>query len=113
MLLKLKPNSLGDLKLKISIQRDVVVAEFNVESQVVKEALESNLEDLRNALSDKGFNVHELNVSVNQDQKDQSQQQFGQRHQMRRIAGIETGIEESYMPSLEGVGSESTIDTLG
>lgn len=71
MILKLKPDNLGKLSMKIVVERGLVVAKFDVESQMVKEAIESNLEDLRNALSDKGFEVKEFDVSVNKDSKDQ------------------------------------------
>ncbi|SHJ91714.1 flagellar hook-length control protein FliK [Paramaledivibacter caminithermalis] len=67
MLLKLKPDNLGKMSMKIAVERGILVARFEVESQIVKEAIESNLEDLRNALSDKGFEIKEFNVSVNKD----------------------------------------------
>lgn len=71
MFLKLKPDNLGNLSMKISIERGMMVARFDVESQMVKEAIESNLEDLRNALSDKGFEIKEFSVSVNKDSDNQ------------------------------------------
>lgn len=70
MYLKLKPDNLGNLSMKIVIERGMLVAKFDVESQTVKQAIESNLEDLRNTLSDKGFAVQEFNVSVNQNSKE-------------------------------------------
>lgn len=71
MVIKLKPDNLGKLSMKIVLERGLVIARFDVESQIVKQAIESNLEDLRNALSDKGFEVKEFDVSVNKDSRDQ------------------------------------------
>lgn len=114
MLIKLKPHSLGNVELKVSIEKGVLLAEFNVESEVVKEALESNLTDLRNALSDKGFNIHELNVSIGQQQQDQGQssqqRQFARRQKNIGLKAVESVFNNT---SLEALGSQSTIDYLG
>lgn len=114
MLIKLKPNSLGNVELKVSIEKGVLLAEFNVESQIVKEALESNLADLRNALSDKGFNVHDLNVSVGQDQQKQGQSSqhrtFAKRQKHIELNAVESVFEKA---SLESISNRSTIDYLG
>lgn len=67
MVIKLKPDNLGNLSMKIVIERGILIAKFDVESQIVKQAIEANLEDLRSALNDKGFEIKEFNVSVNQD----------------------------------------------
>jgi len=64
MILKLYPKNLGEVAVKLAIDKGVILAEFNVESQAVKEVLESNLADLRTALSDKGFSLEGLDVSV-------------------------------------------------
>jgi len=114
MLIKLKPNSMGNVELKVSIEKGVLLAEFSVESQIVKEALESNLADLRNALSDKGFSIHDLNVSVNQEQANQEQQHPRQRfvRQQNRIE-LQTAEHLFERASLESYNTQSTIDFLG
>jgi flagellar hook-length control protein FliK len=70
MTLRLKPAQLGEVHLKLSIEKGVVLAEMRVASEVVKQAIESQLADLKQSLSDKGFGVGGLNVSVNKDQTD-------------------------------------------
>ncbi len=70
MTLRLKPAQLGEVHLKLSIEKGVVLAEMRVASEVVKQAIESQLADLKQSLSDKGFGVAGLNVSVNKDQTD-------------------------------------------
>lgn len=114
MIMKLKPESLGNVALKVSIEKGIVLAEFQVESQAVKQAMESNLQDLRSALQDKGFNVFDLNVSV---RKDNQQQQHGNtgKGNKNRIARLEGAMEriEQKLMSLESTQRESTIDYLG
>ncbi len=114
MIMKLKPESLGNVSLKVSIEKGIVMAEFQVESQAVKQALESNLQDLRSALQDKGFNVFDLNVSVRKDNQNQQQGNNGKERQTRaqRVEGNLERIEQRLM-SLESVHHESTIDYLG
>lgn len=114
MIMKLKPESLGNVSLKVSIEKGVVMAELQVESQAVKQALESNLQDLRSALQDKGFNVFDLNVSVRKDNQNQQQNNSGKSSQTR-VARLEGNVErlEQRLMSLESAHNQSTIDYLG
>ncbi len=113
MLMKLKPESLGNVALKVSIDKGIVMAELQVESQAVKQALESNLQDLRSALQDKGFNVFDLDVSVRKDNQQQNQDS-GRNHQ-GKTAKLEASVEriEQRLMSLESSYNQSTIDYLG
>ncbi len=114
MIMKLKPESLGNVALKVSIDRGIVLAEFQVDSQAVKQALEANLQDLRSALQDKGFSTFDLNVSVRKDNQQQQGSNSGKglRNRTARIEGSLERIEERLM-SLESVQRESTFDYLG
>lgn len=79
--MKLNPEVLGNVEIKLEIVKNVLQAEINVENMIVKGAIESNLSDLKNALSDKGYEVEQLSVSVgdkqsnNQGRQQSSQQQ--------------------------------------
>jgi len=68
----LDPKSLGKVELKLTIEKGNVLAEFEVQNTTVKQAIESNLQDLRNALSEKGYALEGLDVSVNQENQDES-----------------------------------------
>lgn len=70
----LDPKSLGKVELKLTIEKGNVLAEFEVQSTMVKQAIESNLADLRNALGDKGYSLEGLDVSVNQENQEDSDQ---------------------------------------
>lgn len=73
MVIRLKPEDLGNLTVKMSIKDGVILAEMNVENNVVKEIIESNITDLRNALKDKGYS--EINIDVNINKEDSGNNQ--------------------------------------
>lgn len=114
MIMKLKPESLGNVGLKVSIEKGIVLAEFQVDSQTVKQALEANLQDLRTALQDKGFNVFDLDVSVRKDNQ-QSQNQSSTKGNRGKVARLEGSLEliEQKLQSLESIQRQSTFDYLG
>jgi flagellar hook-length control protein FliK len=64
MVIKLKPNDLGNVTVKISIENGVMNAKFLADSIKVKETLESSLNNLKESLKEQGLNVQDLNVSV-------------------------------------------------
>jgi hypothetical protein len=66
MELSLKPEHLGKLKMKITVEHQVVTAQFTVESEQVKQIIETNLVQLRKMLQDAGAQVQNLNVTIGQ-----------------------------------------------
>lgn len=74
MLMKLKPEQLGSVELKISIHKGIVQAEINVENEMVKATVESNLDNLKQSLSQKGYQLNQINVSIDSGKKEQEQQ---------------------------------------
>ena len=109
MILKLKPENLGKVSLKLTIHKGVVEAEFNVENQSVKAILESNLMDLKNSLSNKGYQLEGLDVSVDQGDKEHSDNRHhGSRQKNKMFFEILDEKEESV--TLEDV--SITINTL-
>ncbi len=114
MTLKLNPEVLGNVEIKMEIVKGVLQAEINVENMIVKGAIESNLSDLRNALSDKGYHVEALNVSVGQENNPQREQQQQQRSQEREkffTADEMEAINGTY--DFETVVNDTRIDYLG
>jgi flagellar hook-length control protein FliK len=75
MEVNLKPDHLGKLHLKVSVENQIVTAKFMAESQQVKEVIETNLNQLRRNLQDTGIQVDQLMVSVGQQNNDSSFQQ--------------------------------------
>ncbi len=76
MLVKLQPEQLGNVELKLNLHKGLIMAEIKVENEVVKAAVESNLDDLRQNLSNKGYSINQINVTVDSGKKEQ-QEQFG------------------------------------
>ncbi|OGO78888.1 MAG: hypothetical protein A2Y23_03050 [Clostridiales bacterium GWB2_37_7] len=66
MIMKLEPESLGKLNLKLVVENGLITAKFIAESQQVKEVLESSFNQLKDALQEKGVSVQSLSVSVGQ-----------------------------------------------
>lgn len=64
MEIKLEPESLGKLTLRIAVERGLVTAKFTAENDKVKEIIESNMNELKNNLLAQGLNVQSLSVSV-------------------------------------------------
>lgn len=67
MIMKLEPESLGKLNLKLVVENGLITAKFVAESQQVKEVLESNFNKLKDALQEKGITVQGFSVSVGQE----------------------------------------------
>ncbi|WP_432400565.1 flagellar hook-length control protein FliK [Wukongibacter sp. M2B1] len=116
MLIKMKPDNLGKLSMKIVVDRGMLVARFEVESQIVKETIESNLEDLRNALKDKGFEIQQFDVSVNKDsQNSENHFSYFNKGKSRKMSiKNEAFSNDTYTASQQTIdGLTSTINYLG
>ncbi len=108
MIMDLKPDSLGKLSLKIVTERGMVVAKFIAESQQVKEAIEANMQTLKDSLEKQGLSVQGFSVSVRQDahkgfyREDRYNAKSDETG--ARIGGID-GITEDEAALLEGMSS--------
>jgi flagellar hook-length control protein FliK len=65
--LQLRPESLGEVKLRIRVEGDVVFARINVESQQIKQIVETNLQSLKDSLNQQHLSCGSLEVSVGND----------------------------------------------
>lgn len=63
--MQLEPENLGKLTLKIVLERGILSAKFMAENEEVKTAIEDNMEELKNSLSEQGITIQSLSVSVN------------------------------------------------
>ncbi len=70
----LRPQHLGDVTLKILTDNGIITAQFEAESQRVKEIIESNFNMLKESLEEQGLEVSHLEVNVSsQDNGNQSE----------------------------------------
>jgi flagellar hook-length control protein FliK len=89
MRLTLKPENLGDIVLRVLTQNGIVTAQFEAESQRVRETLEANFNLLRDALEEQGIRFGELSVSVRQDENERMNQfEQGRQSSRRRMESI-------------------------
>lgn len=65
--IKLKPDFLGEISLKISAEKGIITAKAYVENFNIKELIESNLDNLRDNMKEMGINFEALDVSVGKD----------------------------------------------
>jgi flagellar hook-length control protein FliK len=82
--LTLRPENLGDVTLRVQAQNGIVVAQLIAENQRVKEALEANFNQLRDALEEQGIRFAELSVSVGGDDAEDRMNAFAQGQQRSR-----------------------------
>jgi hypothetical protein len=78
--LTLRPESLGQVQLKIQMDGDIVMAKINVENQQVRQIIESNLQALRNALQEHNLQAGDFDVDVGRQWADRSGQEEGSGH---------------------------------
>jgi flagellar hook-length control protein FliK len=62
--IQVRPEALGEVKLRIRIEGDVVFARIQVESQQVKQIVETNLQQLKDSLAQQQLQTGSLEVQV-------------------------------------------------
>lgn len=62
--IKLKPEILGDLLLKVEVENGVVIAKAVVDNYKTKEIIEANFTQLRESLKEQGFDIKAFEVFV-------------------------------------------------
>lgn len=111
ILVKLNPKNLGNVSLKMAFDKGALLAQIQVENQTVKGIIESNLDDLKNALKDEGYEIGDLDVSVNKENTgEQEQQSFSQ--SKRQQARLETFEEIEEKIAKQNLVGEKAIDYL-
>ncbi|MCL2499228.1 MAG: flagellar hook-length control protein FliK [Defluviitaleaceae bacterium] len=109
MRLTLRPESLGDIVLRVLTQNGIVTAQFIAESQRVREALESSFNQLRDALQDQGIQFSELSVSVRDDENERMNRfAQGRQNTRNRAASVES-VEEA-VATTTSIDFDATID---
>ncbi len=73
--LRLRPDELGTLTMKVRQLGDRLQVEMHVENPHVKQLVESDLEQLRNRFLDKEFNFSEMELTVNIDARSDADSQ--------------------------------------
>lgn len=70
MKMLLKPESLGEITLKVTTENGIISAQFIAENEKVRQAIEAQLMELEQSLRDQGLDVSALQVSVGEDKRE-------------------------------------------
>lgn len=73
MNIQLKPEHLGKLSMEVISKQGTMTARFTVENEKVKEAIEQNIQTLKETLESRGLVIEELEVTVGQNQQENEQ----------------------------------------
>jgi len=96
--MQLKPDHLGSLEVKLSMERGIMVAEFIVQDQQVREIIASQLPQLQTALQDQGTHMADVSVSIGLGHRGadgEGQQRSKQQHQQSYGRLRESSVMES------------------
>lgn len=101
--LELKPEQLGNVRIRISLENNNIAGKILVENNSVKEAFDQNMQQLYRAFREHGFGDASLNVSVGDHRQRQQQD--------ARTAAVHSGYRENLAVSIEnGAGSVLRTD---
>lgn len=83
--IQLKPDSLGKMKINLSMESNKIVGKILVENDVVQNYLENNLQELKSDLLAKGLQIDQFNIEsetkdFNQNQNNQDSNSFFQQY---------------------------------
>lgn len=106
--IQLKPDHLGDVKIKLAVEQGIVTAEFVMENQVVKEILASQLPELRQTMQELGMQLGQVDVSLsnNSGQREDSFQPRPQVFKPKASRQVKLDIQGSF----DGVDSLSQVN---
>lgn len=105
--LQLYPENLGKMSIDLVSDNNQIKAKVYVDSLVVKEVIENNLNDFRESLKDKGINITQIDVSVGQDPETYEKARDHQ-HRLQNRRRISDNMYNS-ISALEGI--EKMVNT--
>ncbi|MDR0304878.1 MAG: flagellar hook-length control protein FliK [Chitinispirillales bacterium] len=96
--LTLNPEKLGEIKLTIQVDGNVVSAKLNVENSQVKQIIEQNLQNLKDSLAQHNLSAGSLDVNING--KEESRQDYERIINSKNRAG-QTDAEGAVLDNAE------------
>jgi len=121
MEIQLQPASLGTVNLNIASKNGVITAQFTAQSETVKEALESQIVQLRENLDERGIKVEAIEVTVSshefernleqgeQEARDSEQTEAAKKTGRRRIVLNQGESEDSEEMDIDGLDEADRI----
>ncbi|MCE5284785.1 MAG: flagellar hook-length control protein FliK [Pelosinus sp.] len=115
MLIKLRPEHLGELTLKVAVDNGVVSASFHTNNAEVRSAIEASLPQLKQELSNQGLKVDNVDVYAGMSdffsgsqqgelfrQQQQQQQQSAKFKNLNVTEDFVQAVEEKALPQVAG-----------
>lgn len=115
MIIQLKPEHLGELTLKVTVENGVVSASFHSNSPEVRTVIESSLYQLKQELSSQGLKVDNVGVYAGLGQFFSNQQQTGNQQQPVVKVPNNSRTEEDLVESFDAITAavDKTADATG
>lgn len=110
MRIQLEPENLGKLTLKIAVERGLITAKITAESYEVKQTIESNFNELKDMLQEKGLEIQNLSVSVGNNNKEFNYRDNSDLWSDKLKTGSKNIRQAAYNGYLEGVGTEVRVN---
>lgn len=110
MEMQLHPASLGNVKVQVAARDGVITANFTTQNEEVKQALETQIVQLKEQMSEQGIKVEAVEVTVNSqafdrsfnDEHDQSNGQNESEAKKKRVRGINlSGLDLNNLDELD------------
>jgi flagellar hook-length control protein FliK len=95
MIIRLKPEHLGEMALRVSVNNGIVAAVFHTNNMEVRNILENSMHQLRQELANAGFKVDSVSISSGLSQFDENQERVAQWQQAQQKNASKKG-EENY-----------------
>ena len=115
MVIKLKPEHLGELTLKFVLDKGAVSASFHSDNQQVRNIIESSLVQLKQELADQGIKISHMGVYAglgdllsNGQQEQRQSQQAKTKNRKADVTDFEDEVDK--ITNIKGVLSEDSID---
>ena len=115
MVIKLKPEHLGELTLKFVLDKGAVSASFHSDNQQVRNIIESSLVQLKQELADQGIKISHMGVYAglgdllsNGQQEQRQSQQAKTKNRKADVTDFEDEVDT--ITNIKGVLSEDSVD---
>lgn len=118
--IKLKPEVLGEVLLKVEVEKGVVVAKAMVDNYRVKELLEANIYQLKEGLEEQGLDIKtfEVQVGTNSNFENQKREKYSSNGKNKKIkikkldlSNLST-YEENNVFNNENITQEGSLDLM-
>lgn len=112
--LKLEPENMGEIKIRISYAKGKMAAHFYTSSGLVREAIECSLPQLKETLAQYKVDLGEATASLGQEQQNNGfgSTGFGHNGRMKGFSGMFSGGDLGEKPTLAGMGDDQRVNLL-